>query len=113
MEEFVGFENLEVMAPAQNVRHCLTIWETDVELPHIKDVTPAESLSILMREVRRETIEEVAAVFGPLRTVLLVFYNILSDVPISLDQGGVDSCGDFRTSFLQDGSNAFYEVVVP
>ena len=82
------------MAPAQNVRHCLTIWEADVELPHIKDVTSAKSFPVLMREVRRETTQEVAAVFGPLGTVLLEFNDIPADVPVGLDQGGIDSGGN-------------------
>ena len=82
------------MAPTQNVRHCLTIWETDVELPHIKDVTSAKSFPVLMREVRRETIEEVAAVFGPLGTVLLEFNDIPANVPVGLDKGGIDSGGN-------------------
>ena len=50
-QRVVGFENFKIMAPAQNVRHCLTFWETDIEFPHIEDIAAAETLSEAMGQI--------------------------------------------------------------
>ena len=47
-----------------------------------------------MRKVCRETTQKVAAVFGPLGTVLLEFNDIPANVLVGLDKGGIDSGGN-------------------
>ena len=44
-QRIVGFEDFEIMAPTQNVRHCLTFWEGNIEFPHIEDISSLPMLS--------------------------------------------------------------------
>ena len=50
-QRIVGFEDFEIVAPTQNVRHCLTFWETNIEFPHIEDIAAAETLSVAMGQI--------------------------------------------------------------
>ena len=89
--------------------HHLTFWETTIEFPHIEDIAAAETLSVAMGQIGGQPVQKVAAIFRTQRSTLFKLHNILADVPIGLDQNGIDGCGNLGTSRVKQGADALYK----
>jgi hypothetical protein len=70
------------MRPAQFGTHCVPNWEGLVESPHIAQISLIKALPKLYGEMFCKFNHPLFAVFGPALSVLFLFSNERTDIPI-------------------------------
>ena len=73
------------MRPAQFVTQCVTNWKRSVEEAHVAEIRGVETASELGGKRVGQRRKETLSVRRPLRAVLLVLYDLPSDLLIGLN----------------------------
>ena len=89
------------------MRQCRTIWESKIKLPEPDQVTAAETLAMAQGQVTAEAGEQGFAVICLGFATLLVFHNVVPDLPVGLRHAGIDGLIGSQAALvvgLQDAS---------
>ncbi len=94
------------------MRRCRTFWASKVELANSYEVATAESLSVPTGEVATEGVLERRAVVGAGLAALLEFDNVVPDLPIGLEELGIDSLESAATTGVVGLGNPLDQILV-
>ena len=100
------------MRPTQKVRQRRTFWVSKVELANSDEVATAEAFPVPSGEVAAEGVEERGAVVGADFAALLEFDNIMPDLPIGLEEFGIDGLESTATTGVVGLGNPIDQILV-
>lgn len=60
----------------------------------------------------REPVQQIAAIFCTLGASLFVINDVLANIPVSLDQNGIDGCGNLGAGRVEQDADALYKRVI-
>lgn len=89
------------MRPSQFVTQCVTNWESLVELPHITEVRSRKPRAILLDKPLRQPIDNILTKLGSTFSLLLVFYDIFTHLPVCFYNGSIDGTSHLPARFVK------------
>ncbi len=94
------------------MRRRRTFWVSKVELANSNEVATAEAFSMPLSEVAAEGVEECGAVVGADLAALLEFNNVVPDLPIGLEELGINGLESTATTSVVGLGNPIDQILV-